>query len=100
MSAKMQTIVGLQWLVVGLCDHVKFGQRMLSKDAFVVASVDGVEEFRLPLNSIPMGLSIEQREPEWYDLSKRPLPLDRTRFNLPAWALLRFKLQDDLAQKR
>ncbi len=79
-------ISGLQ---LGLVDKaaLSIGEWIeLLHGTYVVASIGGVEEFRTPAYNFPtLGSG------EWFDLRLRPLPLSKTRFDIPAFVYLNYR---------
>lgn len=86
-------ISGLQ---LGLVDKVS---RSISEwiellnGTYVVASINGVEEFRVPAFKFP----ILGGSREWFEMGPRPLPFSKTRFDIPAFVYLNYRF---VAQKR
>jgi len=79
-------ISGLQ---LGLVDKasLSIGEWIeLLHSTYVVASIDGVEELRTPAYTFPPLCS-----GEWFDLGPRPLPLSKTRFDIPAFVYLNYR---------
>lgn len=87
-----RAITGIAMVLMGGWNRESFSKLAHSKEAYLIVSVEGVDQLQVPVFELPDGMSMESRE--WYDLSHRPLPFERTRINLPAWASLRFRLKE------
>lgn len=86
-------IMGIQWVPIGAWDRESFLQALKTEGAVLRCVVDGRDEFVFPLSSVPLGMTWPQEEPEaWLDLSKKPLDFLKTRFEIPAWCTLRYRL--------
>jgi len=86
MTDRMIQGLQVQLIIGGNFDKEEVLALLDSSEAYIVASIDGVEEFRIPVSNMPAVSS------EWYDLGPRPLPLSKTRFSLPAFISLRYKM--------
>jgi len=79
-------ISGLQ---LGLVDKASLSADQwveLLRDTYVLASIDNVQQFRAcALNFPPLGSG------EWFNLG-RPLSLSKTRFDIPAFVFLNYRL--------
>jgi hypothetical protein len=83
-------IRGIQMALMGCYNTQEMIALLESDEAYLVARLDGVEQLRVRITSIP-----DMNPSEWFDLGPHKLPFNKTRFDCPAFIALRFKTQQE-----
>ncbi len=96
-----RAIIGVGWKPNPSMSAKAFREAFESSESVLQASCDGEEQLCIPLELIPTHGGWEyyfqaEQPNSWgyFDLLANPLPLERTRFDHPAWAIMELSLND------